>query len=104
VGKSGSAPRYPRLLVLVAALHSLPLDWDDDVGSSIRFADLQSFLVAFLPALQDVESDLRQFRNSPLARLIAAVSVAPALPLFKRHTGVEKPIASAKRIPSLWLS
>ena len=31
--------------------------WDQDVGSSIRFSDLQSFLVVFLPALRDVESD-----------------------------------------------
>jgi len=52
--------------------------WNDDVGSSIRFADLQSFLVVFLPALRDVEADLRQFRNSPLARLIAAMEVDPA--------------------------
>jgi putative ATP-dependent endonuclease of OLD family len=36
------------------------IDWDKDIGSSIRFADLQSFLVVFLPALRDVESDLRQ--------------------------------------------
>jgi putative ATP-dependent endonuclease of OLD family len=53
------------------------IEWDDDVGSSIRFADLQSFLVVFLPALRDVEADLRQFRNSPLARLIAAMEVDP---------------------------
>jgi putative ATP-dependent endonuclease of the OLD family len=52
--------------------------WDEDVGSSIRFADLQSFLVVFLPALRDVESDLRQFRNSPLARLIEAMEIDPA--------------------------
>jgi putative ATP-dependent endonuclease of OLD family len=48
------------------------------VGSSIRFSDLQSFLVIFLPALRDVESDLRQFRNSPLARLIDAMEIDPA--------------------------
>jgi putative ATP-dependent endonuclease of OLD family len=54
------------------------INWDDDVGSSIRFADLQSFLVVFLPALRDVESDLRQFRNSPLARLIEAMDIDPA--------------------------
>jgi putative ATP-dependent endonuclease of OLD family len=54
------------------------IKWDDDVGSSIRFADLQSFLVVFLPALRDVEADLRQFRNSPLARLIAAMEIDPA--------------------------
>ena len=54
------------------------IDWNDDVGSSIRFADLQSFLVVFLPALRDVEADLRQFRNSPLARLIAAMDIDSA--------------------------
>ena len=53
------------------------IEWDDDVGTSIRFADLQSFLVVFLPALRDVESDLRQFRNSPLARLINAMEIDP---------------------------
>jgi len=52
------------------------IDWDEDVGSSIRFGDLQSFLVVFLPALRDVESDLRQFRNSPLARLIEAMEIS----------------------------
>jgi putative ATP-dependent endonuclease of the OLD family len=52
------------------------LDWDEDIGSSIRFGDLQSFLVVFLPALRDVESDLRQFRNSPLARLIEAMEIS----------------------------
>jgi putative ATP-dependent endonuclease of OLD family len=53
------------------------IEWNDDVGSSIRFADLQSFLVVFLPALRDVEADLRHFRNSPLARLIAAMDIDP---------------------------
>ena len=51
------------------------IEWDDDVGSSIRFSDLQSFLVVFLPALRDVESDLRQYRGSPLARLINAMEI-----------------------------
>ncbi len=54
------------------------IEWDTDVGSSIRFSDLQAFQVVFLPALRDVESDLRQFRNSPLARLIEAMNIAPA--------------------------
>ncbi|MFA5762740.1 MAG: ATP-dependent endonuclease [Bacilli bacterium] len=54
------------------------IEWNEDVGASIRFADLQSFLVIFLPALRDVEADLRQFRNSPLARLIAAMEIDPA--------------------------
>jgi putative ATP-dependent endonuclease of OLD family len=51
------------------------IQWDEDVGSSIRFADLQSFLVVVLPALRDVETDLRQFRSSPLARLIDAMEI-----------------------------
>lgn len=51
------------------------IEWDEDVGSSIRFSDLQSFLVIFLPALRDVESDLRQYRGSPLARLINAMEI-----------------------------
>jgi putative ATP-dependent endonuclease of OLD family len=51
------------------------IKWDDDIGSSIRFSDLQSFLVIFLPALRDVESDLRQYRNSPLTRLIDAMEI-----------------------------
>lgn len=54
------------------------IEWNDDAGSSIRFADLQSYLVVFLPALRDVEADLRQFRNSPLARLIAAMEIDSA--------------------------
>jgi putative ATP-dependent endonuclease of OLD family len=51
------------------------IEWNEDVGSSIRFADLQSFQVFFLPALRDVESDLRQHRGSPLARLIEAMEI-----------------------------
>jgi len=53
------------------------IEWDEDIGMSIRFSDLQSFLVVFLPALRDVESDLRQFRGSPLARLIDAMEIDP---------------------------
>jgi putative ATP-dependent endonuclease of OLD family len=53
------------------------IEWNEDVGAQIRFSDLQSFLVVFLPALRDVESDLRQFRASPLARLINAMEIDP---------------------------
>jgi putative ATP-dependent endonuclease of OLD family len=54
------------------------IDWNEDIGASVRFGDLQSFLVVFLPPLRDVESDLRQFRSSPLARLIEAMEIDPA--------------------------
>lgn len=53
------------------------IGWDEDVGAQIRFSDLQSFLVVFLPALRDVESDLRQLRASPLSRLINAMEIDP---------------------------
>jgi putative ATP-dependent endonuclease of OLD family len=79
------------------------IDWDDDVGSSIRFADLQSFLVVFLPALRDVESDLRQFSNSPLARLIEAMDIDPVEQetLLDTLRNANKQIAAA---PSINLS
>jgi putative ATP-dependent endonuclease of the OLD family len=51
------------------------IEWNEDVGTSIRFSDLQSFEVFFLPALRDVASDLRQPRTSPLARLIDAMEI-----------------------------
>jgi putative ATP-dependent endonuclease of OLD family len=57
------------------ALDPAKIDWDEDIGSSIRFQDLQAFLVVFLPALRDVENDLRQYRASPLARLIEAMEI-----------------------------
>ena len=83
-GNCAGQPRHATTTngrLLAAAIQrtiSLRYEWDEDVGSSIRFADLQSFLVVFLPALRDVESDLRQFRGSPLARLIDAMEVDPA--------------------------
>ena len=49
--------------------------WNEDIGAQIRFSDLQSFLVVFLPALHEVESDLRLFRASLLARLINAMEI-----------------------------
>ena len=52
--------------------------WDEDVGTRIHFGDLQAFLVVYLPALRDVESELRQYyRSSPLARLIDAMQIDP---------------------------
>ena len=51
------------------------IEWDTEVGSSIRFSDLQAFLVVPLPALRDVENELRQPRQSPLAKLIEASDI-----------------------------
>lgn len=50
--------------------------WDDEnVGETVRFGDLSSFLVVSLPALRDVEADLRNARTSPLIRLIEACQI-----------------------------
>lgn len=51
------------------------VDWSQDLGTSIRFSDLQQFHVVFLHALRDVNQDLRQSRQSPLAKLIDASDI-----------------------------
>jgi len=53
------------------------IEWNDNVGTAIRFADLQSFLVVYLPALRDVESNLRQYKSSPLTRLVDVMDIDP---------------------------
>jgi putative ATP-dependent endonuclease of OLD family len=79
------------------------IDWDEDIGSSIRFSDLQSFLVVFLPALRDVETDLRQFRSSPLARLVDAMEIdsAEQETLLDALREVNKKIAAAPTIEAV---
>ncbi|MEM9477036.1 MAG: AAA family ATPase [Pseudomonadota bacterium] len=55
------------------------ITWDDDdIGETVRFSDLQSYLVVNLPALRDVESDLRHARTSPLVKLIEACEIDQA--------------------------
>jgi putative ATP-dependent endonuclease of OLD family len=55
------------------------IEWDDEneeIGaSSLYLQYLQAYLVVFLPALRDVESDLQRMRRSPLAKLIDASEV-----------------------------
>jgi putative ATP-dependent endonuclease of OLD family len=57
------------------------IEWDtenDAIGATtVGLQYLQSFLVVYLHALRDVENDLRQARQSPLARLIEASALAP---------------------------
>ena len=50
--------------------------WNESIGSSIRFADLQSFLVVTLDALRDVEQDLRRSHTSPLDRVLSAFDIS----------------------------
>jgi putative ATP-dependent endonuclease of OLD family len=51
------------------------VEWNEDLGSSVRFGDMQNFLLVFLPALRDVQRDLGQSTISPLARLFAASNI-----------------------------
>jgi putative ATP-dependent endonuclease of OLD family len=56
------------------------IEWDtenDAIGATtVNLQYLQSFFVVYLHALRDVENDLRQIRQSPLARLIEASSIS----------------------------
>ena len=51
------------------------VEWSQALGTSVRFSDLQQFHVVYLHALRDVNQDLRQSRQSPLARLIDASNI-----------------------------
>lgn len=64
------------------AIDLTAIEWNTenaDIGaSSVGLQYLQSYLVAFLPALRDVESDLQQSRRSSLMRLIEASNIGTA--------------------------
>lgn len=58
------------------AVDLLDIEWDHEgIGESVRFSDLQSYLVISLQALRDVETDLKNFRTSPLIRLMEASEI-----------------------------
>lgn len=50
--------------------------WDEELGSSLRFGDLQAFQLEYLPALRDVQHSLRQSYASPLSRLLSVCEVS----------------------------
>jgi putative ATP-dependent endonuclease of OLD family len=54
------------------------IGWEQDIGISVRFADLQYYLVVMLPALRDVQQDLTQTRFSPLSRLFGTANIPQA--------------------------
>lgn len=64
-----------------AAIDLTDIEWNlenENLGAvSVGFQYLQSLLVVYLPALRDVESDLQQYRKSPLAQLIEASNISP---------------------------
>jgi len=45
--------------------------WSEELGSSIRFGDLQSFHLEYLKALRDVERSLNNSNDSPLSRIFS---------------------------------
>jgi putative ATP-dependent endonuclease of the OLD family len=61
------------------ALDLTDIEWDhenaDFAATPVGLQYLQSYLVVFLPALRDVETDLQQSRRSSLARLIDACGI-----------------------------
>lgn len=51
------------------------VEWNETFGKSIRFDELQQFIVFLLPPLRDVEQALRQSRLSPLNKLLTASAI-----------------------------
>ena len=45
--------------------------WNEELGTSIRFNDLQQYKVIFLPALRDVQKEIRLTRTSPLGLVLS---------------------------------
>lgn len=52
--------------------------WDESLGASIRFQDLQALKVECLAALRDVEGGLGHSGNSPIARLLDCLKIPDA--------------------------
>jgi putative ATP-dependent endonuclease of OLD family len=51
------------------------IEWNEDYGSSVRFEELQQFLVTLMHPLRDVEQSLRQTAGSPLGKIVAAAEI-----------------------------
>ena len=51
------------------------VEWNERLGTWIKFGHLQAYLVESLPALRDVTHSLRQAYDSPLGRIIAATEI-----------------------------
>jgi len=54
------------------------VEWNEGFGRTIRFEELQQFLVLLLHPLRDVERSLRQARNSPLGKLLVGSEIPTA--------------------------
>lgn len=51
------------------------IEWDDDFQVFVKIGRLSAFRVEFLPAIRDVEEDLRRSATSPLIKLLDAVEI-----------------------------
>jgi len=51
------------------------IEWDDDFQMFVKIGRLSAFRVVFLPAIRDVEEDLRRSATSPLTKLLDAVEI-----------------------------
>ena len=47
------------------------VNWDEELGTALRFGDLQFFHIDYLPALRDVKNSLRNSYESPLGRVLS---------------------------------
>lgn len=45
--------------------------WNEELGTAIRFNDLQQYKVVYLPALRDVQREIRMTRTSPLGLVLS---------------------------------
>ena len=54
----------------------LEVEWHANYGTSLRFEELQNFLVVTLPPLRDVNRQLQGTRQSPLRRLIRGAQIS----------------------------
>lgn len=51
------------------------IEWNDDFSVFVKIGRLSAFRVAFLPAIRDVEDDLRRAATSPLSKLLDVIEI-----------------------------
>ena len=49
--------------------------WNEELGTPLRFNDLQSFQIEYLPALRDVTHSLRNAYESPLGKILSTSEI-----------------------------
>ena len=62
------------------------IGWDDDFSVYVKMGRLNAFRVVFLPAIRDVEEDLRRSSTSPLSKLLDVIE----FPESKKEELVDK--------------